>query len=522
MVEVNLQQQINAQLFDKLQLAYICVDSSMIVVDISDNLSSYGYNDISIGAKVEDCVDFMFGFDAQTQLDLPMIESPSGITIAVSLLPSDSSLMVLISNASNQAEQRQLLQQKANENELLVERQEKLLHQLEQASQQLEFKNQQLEEASRLQTSFLSGVSHEFRTPLTSIIGYTNLVEQSLKSSADKKGCDPEQKAGHLRAVQRSSRHLLSLVENLLDHGKLDSDEIVVRPKEIDLVELFQDVELLLKPLSDTKHVEFNINLDIGDSAVVLIDDSRLKQCLINILGNAVKFTDHGSVSLTAELLDEFLSIRVEDTGPGISADDLEKIRLPFWQAADTGKAGTGLGLTITERIIELLGGKLEVSSVLGEGTQVSFQIPAPMVVTHESSKAFNSPQPLSNMAVLLAEDDHDIADLMVMMMADRGVHLTHVENGALALEAMRSNTFDFVLMDIHMPIMTGHEVLVALQQENNSTPVVIMSASTVEAGRVKAENLGCYDYLIKPVDVDDVIEIMNQVAMNTDISHRP
>jgi signal transduction histidine kinase/ActR/RegA family two-component response regulator len=520
MLEANLQQRINAQLLDKLQLAYICVDSAMTVVEVSDNLSSYGYNDIVIGANVEECVDFMFGFDAQTQLDLPMVQSPSGITISVSLLPSDSLLTVLISNASNQADQRQLLQQKANENELLVERQEKLLTQLEQATEQLESKNEQLEEASRLQTSFLSGVSHEFRTPLTSIIGYTNLVEQSLQRPADKTGSDIQQKADHLRAVQRSSRHLLSLVENLLDQGKLDSDEIMLRPKATNLVELFQDVELLLKPLSEAKHIELTISLGIDDSTIVVIDDSRLRQCLINLLGNAVKFTDHGSVSLTADLSGDFLSIKVADTGPGISDEDLEKIRLPFWQAADTGKAGTGLGLTITERIIELMGGELEVSSVLSEGTQVSFQIPTPMLVDQECAKIPNPTQSLADMAVLLAEDDHDIAALMMVMMAERGVHLTHVENGALALEAMQSTSFDFVLMDIHMPVMTGYETLAALQQANNLTPVVIMSASTVEAGRMKAESLGCYDYLIKPVDVDDVIEIMNHVALDKGADH--
>ena len=118
-------------------------------------------------------------------------------------------------------------------------------------------------------------------------------------------------------------------------------------------------------------------------------------------------------------------------------------------------------------------------------------------------------------MAVLLAEDDHHIADLMVMMMAERGAHVTHVENGALALEALESNAFDFVLMDIHMPVMTGYEALAALQKANNMTPVAIMSASAVDADRAKAENLGCYDYLVKPVDIDDIIEIINQVAID-------
>jgi CheY-like chemotaxis protein len=107
----------------------------------------------------------------------------------------------------------------------------------------------------------------------------------------------------------------------------------------------------------------------------------------------------------------------------------------------------------------------------------------------------------------------------MTMMLAERGVHLTHVENGALALEAMQSVSFDLVLMDIHMPVMTGYEALAALQQENNPTRVAIMSASVFEADRVKAEGLGCYDYLVKPVNVDDVIELMNQVVMNTGVN---
>ncbi|MGK0375728.1 MAG: two-component system sensor histidine kinase/response regulator [Arenicella sp.] len=515
MVEANLQQQINAQLFDKLGLAYICVDSSMAVVDVSDNLSRYGYDNIFIGAQIEDGIDFMFGLDAQTQIDLPMIESPSGVIVSVSLLPSENSLTVLILDAKTQAKQRQLLQQKANENELLVERQDKLLDQLEFASQQLEHKNEQLEEASRLQTSFLSGVSHEFRTPLTSIIGYTNIVEQSLQSSTDSLAQFTESSADHLRAVQRSSRHLLSLVENLLDHGKLDSNAIILRPKANDLAELFEDVKLLLKPLSNAKHIELDYKLDITDSTIVVIDDSRLRQCLINLLGNAIKFTDYGSVCLSAELQDDFLLVKIDDTGPGISPEDLEKIRLPFWQAADTGKAGTGLGLTITDRIIELMGGSLEVLSVLGQGTQIYFQIPAPKLPEQVNSDVSKPKALLSDMAVLLAEDDHDIADLMVMMMAERGVHVTHVENGALALEALESNAFDFVLMDIHMPVMTGYEALAALQKANNMTPVAIMSASAVDADRAKAENFGCYDYLVKPVDIDDIIEIINQVAID-------
>ncbi len=507
MVETNLQQHINQQLFEKLELAYFCVDQSMRVIDASENLESYGYTGVITGANADDCVDFMFGLDAHTELDLPLVESPSGKKVSVSLLPGSTFLTVLISNASVQADQRQLLQQKANENELLVEQQIILMKQLETASEMLEQKNVQLEEASRLQTSFLSGVSHEFRTPLTSIMGYTNLVKQALESASDESS--ENDKVQHLRAVQRSSKHLLSLVENLLDHGKLDSDEIVVRPKATDLAEIFNDVKLLLKPLSDAKHIDFFVELDFEQPMMVVTDDSRLRQCLINLLGNAIKFTDSGSVRLTAVLSNDFLKVEVSDTGPGISEENLAKIKLPFWQAADTGKTGTGLGLTITERIIELMGGELEISSVLSSGTQVNFEIPAPQLNATLEPIAAVAPS-FKQAKILLAEDDYDIADLIVMMLSERGYQVSHVDNGELALNALESQEFDFVLMDIHMPIMTGYDVLAELQAKGNTTPVAIMSASTVESDRAKAEQLGCFDYLIKPVEIDDVIRVMN------------
>lgn len=521
MEEQCLQKQINEQLFNKLQLAYFCVDQSMKVICCSSNLGQYGYDAVVKGADVEECVDFMIGLDVETELDLPMVESPSGDPIAVSLLPISGELTVLISNASGHAEQRQLLQQKANENELLLEQQHKLMGQLSLASKELESKNQQLEEASRLQTSFLSGVSHEFRTPLASIIGYTNLVKEDLLQAEERaseerasiKAPSRPQNSEHLRAVQRSSKHLLSLVENLLDHGKLDSNEIIIKPKSIDLAELFDDVNLLLKPLSEAKNIELKSNIQLSNPSIVIMDDSRLRQCLINLIGNAIKFTDQGSVTLTASLADESLSIRVADTGMGISEQDLQKIRLPFWQAADTGKAGTGLGLTITERIIELMGGDLEITSELGKGTSVTFEVPSPKGAEISVELLASGSCSVSGRRVLLAEDDVDIADLVVMMMSEQGVDVTHVENGAMAVDALDKQSFDLVLMDINMPVMTGYQALEKLQQSNNKTPVVILSASSVEADRNKAESLGCFDYLVKPVDVQDIFQIMDRVV---------
>lgn len=511
MAALSLQKHINKQLYDKWDLAYLYTDKNLKVVEVSDGLTLYGYPEIPLGCEVEDYVDFMVGFDASTRVDLPLVESPSGITVAVNLIPSKRGLAIVFSNASHLAEQRQLLQQKANENELLLRQQRILTHRLEQASKELEGKNEALREAARLQNSFLSGVSHEFRTPLSSIIGYTNLLERETHNP-DK---NPEAYANcrsYLRAVKRSSKHILSLVENLLDHGKLDADQIVIRPKPCDLHEVFDDIRLLLSPLAGTKNVEFTLQTNFEPGCMVIADDSRLRQCLLNIVGNAVKFTDKGSVTLKAELNRELLSIEVIDTGEGISKDNLAKIRIPFFQVADTGKAGTGLGLTITEGLIELMGGELVIRSELHQGTQVSFELPMPLL----EAEALAMPEPsidIDQLKVLLAEDDSDIADLLVMLLDEQNIEVTHVANGALALEASEHEQFDLILMDLHMPVMDGYQAMEAMQKGGNTVPVAVMSASNLSEDRLQAQQYGCAAYLTKPVEIEEILLLANQLT---------
>lgn len=506
-----MQKHLRKHLHDKFQLAYLRLDSDMCVLEVSDNLTDYGFDDVPIGADASDHLDFLVGLNAQLELELPMVSSPAGTPISVSLMPAQEQLTVIISNAAVQAAQREQLQQAANENELLLEQQKRLMAELESASEALAEKNHQLEEASRLQTSFLSGVSHEFRTPLTSIIGYTNLLHQHLQSGA-KQPKQPERQAGlgYLRAVQRSSKHLLSLVENLLDHGKLDAEEIVIRPRVTTLREVFEDLELLFQPLCETKGIEFLVKIEFDQQLQVVIDDSRVRQCLINLVGNAVKFTDSGAVRLTAQFANDNLAVSIVDTGPGISEQDLHKIRLPFWQSADTGKAGTGLGLTITERLIEMMGGQLDIASQLARGTTVSVSMLTPEYRAEDDPQAELKQQGLR---VLLAEDDRDIADLVCVMLRQRGLHVTHAENGALALNALAADNYDLVLMDIHMPSMTGYQAVAEMRARNDQTPVVIMSASALDNDRSRAEQLNCNGYLVKPIDVDDLLTMAGQVV---------
>jgi len=492
----------------------------MRVKEASSNIVDYGFVMPEQGSDITELVDFMVGLDTHQPLELPVVESPSGIPISVNLIPDGDQLVVYISNVTEQAEQRQQLQQAANENQLLLAKQKQLLAELEVASKELETKNTLLEEASRLQTGFLSGVSHEFRTPLTSIIGYTNLVREDLHRINQQFGIEQAgENASYLRAVHRSSKHLLSLVENLLDHGKLDSNEIVVRPKVTDLGEVFDDVDILLRPLGVTKQIEFDVSTNgFPRGLMAVVDDSRLRQCLINLIGNAIKFTDDGSVDVQASWSNDMLRVNICDTGLGIPSEDLEKVRLPFWQGTNTGKAGTGLGLTITEKIINLMGGELSIESTLGEGTTVSFDLPAPLQMDHSTETDLLT---TGSLHFLLAEDDSDIASLVSMMLIERGVQVTHVENGALALEALANTKaglkgmFDLVLMDIHMPIMSGYDAIAAIRASKNDIPVLVMSASAMDNDRTRAEQLGCDGYLVKPVEIDDLLQLAKQVIQS-------
>jgi len=515
---------LNNYMFDTLQLAYVFIDHDLCVKEASNNWADYGFAQFEIGEDASSNVDFLVGVDTTQRLNLPIVETPSGRAVNLTMIPGVDGMTITVLDASSKKRYREQLQQAANENELLVNKQQYLMAQLKEASIELENKNKQLAEANRLQTSFLSGVSHEFRTPLTSIIGYTSRVEQKMESLSDSE-CDNyssddlsffETSQNHLHAVNRSSQHLLSLVENLLDHGKLDSNEIIIRPKNIDLNVVFNDVRILLEPLCDAKNIELIFNLSVPLNQEVCIDDTRLRQCLINLIGNAIKFTDQGSVTVNARWSEESVAVSVVDTGLGISSKDLEKIRLPFWQAKGTGKAGTGLGLTITERILELMGGVLIINSLIGVGTEVEFSLPVSIAVCCNDkiqSEASDIDFQARELAVLLVEDDVDIAGLLMLLFAENNVNAHHALNGKQAVEMTASENYDVIFMDLNMPVMDGYQAIKKIRKTGDMTPIVVMSAAALEEQNHPISDVECDAYLVKPVGIEDILVLASELV---------
>ncbi len=509
MVDVARIAKITRQLYERQQFAYLLVDHNWSVIEASANLENYGFGDVRVGDDAREAIDFLVGLDSHSTLDLPIVLSPSQNPVHIVLLPEDESLTVVLMDASRDYEQQQLVQQKANENELLLAQQRQLMADLEQTQAALVTKNTELREASRLQSSFLSGVSHEFRTPLAALLGYVDVLGERLLSQSQ------EESEEQLKVIRRSGRHLLSLVENLLDHGKFDAGEVVLNPQAIDLQGICDEVHAMLHQGAASKQIALEFDTTPTPLPSCLIDDSRLRQIMLNIIGNAIKFTDEGKVQVIAQCADEQFSLRIRDTGMGISKDDMQNVMRPFWQAPKNGKVGTGLGLTITERIVEMMGGQLKIDSELGVGTTVDITIPAPLIELDQPDINSNRAEHIGARRYLLAEDDPDIAALLKLLLVEQGAEVTHVENGQQAIEIAEREEFDVILMDLQMPVLDGYDATKSLRDRGDKTPVLVMTASAIEADRTRAEEVGCDGYLIKPVAVHEVLSLADELLQN-------
>ena len=487
--------------------AYFMMNQEMRLVEWSENLVDYGYEDLHLNNDVTDIFAFMVGYGLGETLDLPILTTPSGVHASISILPEGDLTNVLVMDASYDFQTQFRLQQKANEAELLSQRQRQLMKQLLDTQKELARKNHQLEESSRLQTRFLSGVSHEFRTPLTSIIGYSDALYEMLVGEEQKK----------ISIVQSSAKYLLSLVENLLDHGRLDAQALDMQPKPISIVDFFNTIVLMMEPVAQQKSISLGCQVNVAE--IFYFDETRVRQCIINIINNAIKFTDHGGVNVNCDWRDGDLIVQITDTGIGMSESDSKNLFVSFWQSEDHDRAGTGLGLTITKRILDRMGGDISVVSEQGKGTSVEMKFPAPIVddemlfASNELELAFTNAESQQSAKILLVEDDIDIADLVMMYLTDWGFDAYHVGNGQLAVDWFDSGeNVDLILMDMNMPILGGSDAIKQLRNQGVSSLIYIMSATGIESIEDDELVKMVEGHLQKPVDFELLSELLNSI----------
>jgi len=373
------------------------------------------------------------------------------------------------------------------------------------------------EAASKAKTEFLANMSHEIRTPMTAVLGYTELLLSGESSSA-------EEKAEWSAAVRRNGADLLQLIDGILDISRVESGELEINRRACRLRRVVEDAAAPIGSAAQEKGLEFNFEVDPSCPEVVETDPVRLRQVLASLLANALKFTEHGSVSLwVGRDSANTVCFAVRDTGIGISAQDQEKIFAPFGQA-DTSHTrrygGIGLGLSISRRLAVMLGGSLVVSSDVGRGSEFRLSLPAPAAALaveprRESGEAKpDAPVKLPGARVLLAEDGIDNQRLVRALLRPTEVEIAVVENGAQAVDQALAaldagRPFDLVLMDMQMPVMDGYEATRRLRNEAYEGPIVALTAHAMSTDRARCLEAGCDEYVSKPVERARLLEVV-------------
>jgi signal transduction histidine kinase/ActR/RegA family two-component response regulator len=368
------------------------------------------------------------------------------------------------------------------------------------------------EKAALAKSQFLSVMSHEIRTPMNAVIGFTHLLlHQSPK---------PEQME-FLNLLKFSAENLLVLINDILDFNKIEAGKIEFESVDFSLKDLVSNIRLALLQKAQEKNIQIKLMLDQDLPNAVIGDPVRLGQILTNLISNAVKFTTAGRVTISATLGDHdseqsTIDFEVTDTGIGIHPDKLDYIFESFNQASsDTTRkyGGSGLGLTITKRLLQLLGSEINVNSTLGKGStfyfSLSFKNSDKLITAHAASDDFYKLKSLKGTKLLIAEDNQINVILAKQFMAQWDVECDIAENGAIALMLAQTNDYDMILMDLQMPEMDGYQTTIAIRElkdeKYKKLPIIALTASAMLDIQDMAFTVGMNDYISKPFNPNDL-----------------
>ena len=374
------------------------------------------------------------------------------------------------------------------------------------------------ETANRAKSLFLANMSHELRTPLNAILGFSRLLAQKPYASTD----DKEK----LSIINRSGKHLLSMINDVLDLAKIEAGRAKLQEEPFDITALIKEVSVMVESRASEKGLEIRVEDDAISFPYIKADLSKLRQVLINLLSNAVKFTDEGVVTIrwATEPISENqqrckIVIEVEDTGPGIEADRLESIFEPFVQGHNMSeRRGTGLGLSICKRCIEVMGGTIEVDSGVGKGSIFRVRVVAEIAgaedliaTVDDKPRVIGLSSTEETWRILVADDNRENLLLLKSLLEEVGFIVIEAENGKEALAAFEKESPDFVWMDMRMPLMDGYEATRKIRQYPGgaTVPIIAITASAFREQRDEILAAGCNDMVTKPFQTHEIFETM-------------
>ncbi len=399
--------------------------------------------------------------------------------------------------------------------------------QLESNQRQLRLAKEQAEAANAAKSGFLANMSHEIRTPLGGIMGFADVLRRGVGS--------PEQREAYLDTIHASGQHLLTLINDILDFSKIEAGRMECERSACSPHEILSDVLSILRVRAQEKNLRLECQWLTPAPETIVTDPDRLRQLLMNLTGNAIKFTETGGVTIRASLdrqqTEPRLVFEIQDTGIGIPAQHLERIFLPFDQADNsiTRKyGGTGLGLAICREIVQALGGEITVQSNLGCGSTfrtildigpldgvrlIEGQVCDALRPRPRPSQSEVSQMALPPLRILLVEDGETNRQFISLILTEAGASVVSAENGREGVELAQSQTFDLILMDMQMPIMDGYTAAQTLRSQGLAIPIFALTAHAMRGDQEKCLAAGCTGYISKPVQIDQLLETVRNAT---------
>lgn len=392
----------------------------------------------------------------------------------------------------------------------------------------LRMEKERADEANAAKSRFLSNISHEIRTPMNAIVGLTEVLLRKEWPSEEK---------GYLLNIHNSGNALLNLINDLLDFSKIEAGKFEIVDDTYDMEQLLRDVHILGKVRIGNKKLELKMNIDPQLPKQLWGDGLRIRQVIINILNNAIKYTEQGVVTLTVKIVETEeervkIYISVRDTGQGIRQEELSKLFDAFTQVdikKNQGKESTGLGLTISSQLVELMGGRLEVASEYGRGSEFFFTVWQGICTTEKMGDfhaASNQVEDISKnvykceyvapKAHVLVVEDNEINQIVLQAILEPlKIQLDFAENGKEALEMIKNKKYQVILMDHYMPVMDGVETTIEIRnmedQYYREIPIIALTADAVEGTKEQFYKIGMNDFLTKPVEMKKICKTLQE-----------